>query len=682
MLSFLHPWLWCGLLAVGAPLWLHLRRRQRENVILFGTLRFLEDQPIARQAPLRLRDLLLFLLRLLAVLALVAAFAQPFFARRAGSVATSEVYVLDNTLSRQAEHGLEHDRAFLLRQLRDAGPRHQIAVVELASQPKVVVGFGDSPAVAAAKLNALQPTAERGAMVAALREANFLIQQSLGEHRHITLLTDSQANQWEEDAGSPPFLSRGLVSLAPNAGLDSRPNFFVGDPRLQRIFLGDKAVIDFTAQAGHSGDVTVAALKLTVNGQDILEHAIQLDRKTDQVSLAAQWQTDPSVWLVGALHVSAQPDDLAADDTAYFTLPPVTEGKVALLTRSVYVTTALSTDVARGHWAAQTLRPADLPELAAAPGEPTADVLMIDADYLQANAGRELVDRYRQSGRGVFVMMDRDSPLLDGFLRKAGFRPGLSTAPDPHATLDPIRYFVGNSLVFLPFTTPDFSNLLEVRVLNQVHLRALTAKPLLFSGKGEPLLFDLPAGPGRMLLSTFAFDRSQTDWVMHPSFVPFLDSALQYLRPEPQLSQDLEPGEVWVAQLPPDDRPAAAVLRDLSGRELARTPVDAERHRATFTAPDQPGIYSLTYDADPHVRQMLAVNPSLKESDLRYLNGTPPVLAAWTLSRAQEAPAPAAAALPALAQASQQTVWWWLLTAAALALAVEMAWAAYFRKNA
>jgi hypothetical protein len=198
MLGFLNPWLWLGLIAVGAPIWLHLRRRQRENVVRFSTLRFLDDQPLAKQSPLQLRNILLFLLRLLAVVALIAAFAQPFLAERRTAASSSEVYVLDNTLSRQAEKGLEHDRNFLIQQIRGAGPHTQIAVVELTGEPRVVVGFGDTPAQAEAKLNALRPSAKRGALVAALRAANLLIQQSLGESKHITILTDSQKNQWEE----------------------------------------------------------------------------------------------------------------------------------------------------------------------------------------------------------------------------------------------------------------------------------------------------------------------------------------------------------------------------------------------------------------------------------------------------------------------------------------------------
>ncbi len=162
MLSFLNPWLWLGLLAVGAPIWLHLRRKEREDIIRFSTLRFLEDQPIARQSPLRLKNILLLLLRLLAVAAIVAAFAHPFIGQPRAAFSSSEVYVLDNTLSRQAGQGLEHDRALILRQIHDAGPHDQIAVVELTDEPRVVVGFGDGAALAEAKLNALRPSNKRG----------------------------------------------------------------------------------------------------------------------------------------------------------------------------------------------------------------------------------------------------------------------------------------------------------------------------------------------------------------------------------------------------------------------------------------------------------------------------------------------------------------------------------------
>src|SRR5271154_7042993 len=98
LISFLNPWLWLGIVAVGAPVWLHLRRKDREKIIHFAALRFLDDQPEAKQPPLHLKNLLLFLLRVLALLLLIAAFARPYFLHFGSSATTSTVYVLDNTL--------------------------------------------------------------------------------------------------------------------------------------------------------------------------------------------------------------------------------------------------------------------------------------------------------------------------------------------------------------------------------------------------------------------------------------------------------------------------------------------------------------------------------------------------------------------------------------------------------
>src|ERR1051326_3273374 len=154
--SFLNPWLWLGALAVAAPIWLHLRRKQETNLLRFSAVRFLEDQPQPRQSPLRLRDILLFLLRALALLAIVAAFTWPYL-RSAGSapIKESRVYVLDNTLSHQANDGFSHDRARLADEISRAPANVQISVIELASGPRTLVSFGDDRETAKARVKEL-----------------------------------------------------------------------------------------------------------------------------------------------------------------------------------------------------------------------------------------------------------------------------------------------------------------------------------------------------------------------------------------------------------------------------------------------------------------------------------------------------------------------------------------------
>src|SRR3954451_2779900 len=116
--AFLNPWLWLGALAIAAPIWLHLRRKQETNLVEFSALRFLDDQPEPRQSPRRLRNILLFALRTLALLLLVAAFAWPYLTGAdTAPIKESRVYVLDNTMSHQANDGFGHDRDHILTEI-------------------------------------------------------------------------------------------------------------------------------------------------------------------------------------------------------------------------------------------------------------------------------------------------------------------------------------------------------------------------------------------------------------------------------------------------------------------------------------------------------------------------------------------------------------------------------------
>jgi hypothetical protein len=671
MINFLNPWFLVGLAAVGAPIWLHLRRKDREQVVPFTALRFLDDQPVAKQPPLQLKNILLFLLRVLALVLLVAAFARPYFAAHGVMATSSRVFVIDNTLSRQAENGLERDKAYVLDQLEHASSHEQVGVVVLGGEPRVAANFGDNPAQARENVQALQPTTERGTILSAIRQADFLLKQSIGEKKEIVVLSDFQKNQWTEDANAPPFLAPGMVKLPFLPEKDSRPNFFVAEPRVQRVFVGEAALIQFTALIGRTGNVNQAVVSLSANGREILHRPIALPAGTDKISVITQWESDPSAWLQGTLSVKAQPDDLPQDDTCYFTVPPITEGRVALLSESLYLQTALSGPVAKGHWKVEPLDPTKLAEANIATPDTFADILMVDGDYLQSAQARMLVDRYFLAGRGVFIMVNRLSTLLTGFLEKLGFDPLTRLEPANPAQLAPIRYFSPDSPIFKPFLVPDFCNLLTVRVGEPVHLAARDAKPILFGQDGDALLFDGTKDNGRFLLSTFAFDRSQTNWVIDPSFVPFLDSALQYLRPQAPLNATLEPGEIWLAQIPRDVS-ARTVVLSAGGKEIAHAPVNADHH-ALVRAPEQPGIYPLSYDQDPAVRQMLAVNPSERESELTYFTTAPDILKAWTLQREKKPGPQDAAVVPAsLASAASAGTWWLLVLSGLAALVSEM----------
>ena len=621
-MNFLYPLLLLGSLAVAAPVWLHLRRKPEEDVLHFSALRFLDDEPVPRDSPHHLRDFLMFLLRALAVLLIALAFAWPYWKGAPQlAVSASRVYILDNTLSNQAGDNFLRGRDEILKALGHAGGTTQVAVVELTHQPRTVVNFSDSRAQAADALRALKPSFQRGSFLAAFNQANALLSQSLGQKKEIIVYSDSQANQWSENVNTPPFLKNVEVTLAQPPAVYERPNHARQQPQAARFFVGDRAIINFSVLLRHFGEPKKAVVTLRVNHQEIFHRDVDLASQPGDIRLVGQWESDPSLWIEGEADVEGTPDDLPGDNRTYFALPPMNEGRVALLSQSTYLRAALAPEVMRGHWSERILQPSKLADELKAPLND--DVLVVEAGYLQSKDARDLVYRYVNSGRGVVLLLNRMTPLVRGMLSGLGFdvaaggqdedNPDAPDAAPAPAAGDAqfIRYIALEHPVFEPFAEADLGDLSAVKILRHVRINSKTAQPLIFSDGGDGLLFETTQTKGRLLISAFGFDRSQTDWPVQTTFIPFLDSLLHYARGLKEMQTAFEPGETYVMEIPPGDVLPSEVVVRKDGLPVARAAVDANR-RAQITIPGDPGVYAITYNADPAVRSMIAVNPPAK----------------------------------------------------------------------
>src|SRR3954454_22701556 len=78
-MSFLAPAFFFGLAAVAVPIVIHLIQRERKEVVRFPSLMFLRKIPYQSVQRKRIHNWLLLLLRVAAMLLLVAAFSRPFF---------------------------------------------------------------------------------------------------------------------------------------------------------------------------------------------------------------------------------------------------------------------------------------------------------------------------------------------------------------------------------------------------------------------------------------------------------------------------------------------------------------------------------------------------------------------------------------------------------------------------
>jgi hypothetical protein len=666
--SFLNPWFWLGAMALAGPIWLHLRRRRDKHLVRFSAVQFLADQPPARRSPFRLRDSLLFAMRGLAVLLIVGAFSWPFLRKTPSrSSSRSTVYILDNSLSRQASGAFGRDKERIVNDLNAAGPSARIAVLELKDTPRLVAQFGEEPLSAIEKVRGLKPSFQRGSYLSAFREANSLL-SDIGGMRQIVLLGDNQANQWQENVTTAAFL-RDVQIETPKPQAHQLPNLWLSDGKAQRLLLGETSRVNFTMRLGHLGPAQSARVTLHASGRMVFERTIDLRGQPETLVIHGECDADPGSWLQAESIVEGTPDALEADNHLYYAVPPLEEGTVALLAQSPYLRAALSPEVMRGKWKRNLVDSRQLQ--AEADHAQRSDVLCVESAYLQDPAGRALVQKYLDAGRGVWLILDRLSPVIDGYLRQLGLEPEGVSEPGVN---DPehIEFAISNNSIFQPFQSPDFGDLTQVTVSRYANLRPTAARTLLFSESGRGLFFESARYPKRLYVCAFGMDRTQTSWPIQQTFVPFLDLVLQAARQRVEQRTSFEPGEAAVFEVPPG-LTARTVSIQQDGRELGTSNVFGGVVRLCM--PETPGSYTLTVNQSHEPWQWLSVNPSARESKLVYLD-TPRPIHDWSVTPGTFAKSSDQVVSSDIGFSNilSQHIWWWMVLAGLSALAMETAW--------
>lgn len=669
-LSFLYPLMWLAATTAIVPIVLHLRRRRDSRVVHFSAMQFLEDQPLARRPFISPRDWPLLLLRLLALLLLVAAFALPYFPRMRQPVITdSRVYVLDNTLSHRVDGGFDGARETIVNALSRTDVETQIAVVELTHKADALVSFGEGRDAAMMKLQALEPSYQRGSYLSAFRLANSLLQQSLGARRHIVLLGDSQTNQWDGELGTPPFLVDTEV-LLPEVGSPTRPNAALMDPTIQSVPRGNRTIVQCSTRLFRQGIDTDFEVVFRSNRNETARRQVTIPRDADAITISAEWEIQPTEWVLGEIQIEGNPDSMPEDDRVVFSLAPAREGRLALLAGSAFLRTALSPEVMRGRWNVSVL---DSPDDVSAAGKTTDfNVLCVESNRL--TAARDFVIQALDAGHGVLLFVDRDTAVAEGYLRELGIE---LNPPGPRGKLPGFRYVSMEHPIFRPFRSPDFGSLDDIEIHHHRNLQLTDASPLAFSHTGQPLIWESNRWKGRLLVFAFTMDRDDTSWPMLPTFVPFLDKCFQHLRRQVSIRTHFEPGEtcIWPVDSEEKVNQVSLVAEDaIPPTVVARAEV--EQNQARLSIPGRPGLYAIRYDDRPDIAGVLDVNPPAQESYLSY-TASPEVVATWQCVQTAVEPSSKSerpVAAHSVREVLRQRLWWWLLLAGLTALMLETLW--------
>ena len=305
-MSFLEP---LYLLLVGAaavPLLLHLLRRRINVRVEFPAVRYILRAERENSRKMKLRNLLLMLLRILAILFLALAAARPVGRLvGAGHAPTAIAIVLDNSLSTSTIVDgaplFRRLRAAALETVRRATPSDRVWLVTADGR---VVG-GSSSAVADA-IQRLEPMSGAGDLPGAVGRAVGLVRGAGLPARHVAIATDAQASAWRRSTvaadvdisvyvpqGAPPQNHAVVVA-------EARPTRWTPRGSVVARTLGADSATYRIAIGGSGNEARTLARGTAVGDDEIVVRAAPAERG----------------WVSGS--VELEPDELRGDDVRHF----------------------------------------------------------------------------------------------------------------------------------------------------------------------------------------------------------------------------------------------------------------------------------------------------------------------------------------------------------------------------
>lgn len=570
-MTFLHPWFLWGLAALAVPVALHLMNRQLAIPVRFPSLRFLRSAHLPREGRRRLQDLLLLLLRLLALAAGVLAFSKPQLPREAGAAAASRqaevILVADLSASMQGWEAMPRLRAAAETCLRDR-PAAEVGLVTFDNQVRLRLAPGTERAVIQQALREAQPGYCAGEPGRALRAALGLFRP--GFQHTLIVLSDFQLSDWQAPdlPAMPPGVAIELVNVNPGRG-------------------GNCGITAARVTPLPGGAVRLAA---TVRnwGQGAVTQTLEVKAGTGTQSKPLSLpplQTREAVFVIKdagtqQAELLLQADPYPADNRAVVWLgrPPArkllavvpAEAEPQRQAELLFLRKALETgtDGQPPEYELDSVTPEVLASLKL---RDIPVLFLLGAAGYFRDAEWQACRKYVEAG-GVIISTPGATAAQQFFglkqqgLLNADFA-GLAAADGRRESPFAVGQINPDSPIGALMADATNKDLLIFPIYKYARLKVpgLAKVLLAANGSGDPLLLEQPLGQGRVLVFAFSFDLAWSEFPMTTAFVPVLREQLRQVAPPRHGAQRLECGQ----PVPGAPVPGAAVAAVVTAAPVA-----------------------------------------------------------------------------------------------------------------
>lgn len=628
-MTFFQPFFLYFLPLAALPTLIHFFAHKHREIIPFSTLRFLKMLESTRLKHIKIQQWLLLLLRTLALLFLILAFAKPaiqshisHFDAKAPSVVA---IIIDLSLSTtmKTPDGIVADQLRTLAQeiLAQCALHDDVYLLPTGSTSNSAADQNAiSPPAAHNELDHLAPGYGRGNLSQAIQTAIALLEQSSRINKELYVVTDLQLSEWAEtDSIDIPRSIRAAI-LAPD--VQSGENLGIVSLHLNNQILEQGKEIDITAEI--------------VNFSDRLQQerfaALYLqDERAGQFQLTLEPHTGQLMTFRTVLSMSGEQagvarldeDALLGDNTRYLTFSVPDRIRILIIESGIsgidYLSIALASAPSSDIGFELTRQ---TPTEALGSDWSDFDVVIFNQTQVLTQGHVDRMRSHLQKGKGVVIIPGKMFDV-DRFRQVAaepmqmpyyGATTGTPGQTDTYLAFQHTDY---NHPIFEGVLTTNDASVTTPRVFFNYQLHSTEKSDAIITlSNRQPYLIDSSVGSGRILMFAGALDLEWTDFPLKGLFAPLLHRIIRYLV-SPSFTPSVQIGEPAVLTTQHSAERFEVIDPNQQSYRL-RVNIQGQRYSGIFQHTVIPGIYTMTLDGIPI--QQFAVNIDPAESDLALIS--------------------------------------------------------------
>ena len=667
-MSFLTPLFFLGVAALAAPILVHLVRRTRARKVQFPALVFVRQVPQRTIRRRTLQNVLLMLLRCLAILLIVIAFTRPFFSggssAKENTAAGATVVLIDNSLSMRRDPLFAEALKRAEAAVDDARNDEQLAVVSFDKRYAVVNRFTSDKNRLRTAIRSVSAGWDGTDYEQALRGAESLLGEiETSGPKKIVMISDFQAPGWNQNTATFKLANSTQLTTIDVASNEPAPNIAITNVEARGVVFGQKYLDNLAVHISNFGDTPRDRIQVDfqINEQTVEKRDISLNSRDTKVIEFTGFNLNEGA---NRCTIDVVSGDFAPDNRFYFTLRRETPSKALIAesasrgrSDSLHLQSALTTnDDLPFTFTLKTtgaIDPSGIPEYSLVvlndPGPISGGLADALTKFVEAG-GQLIVSTGPRTTADNLNALQRIMPasLREAVQTKAGESVAITNVKFDHPIFEVFQ---------------ESGRLAAAHVIGYFRSEPTTTATVLARFEdGSPALVESRSGKGRVLLFTSSLGPSWNDLPLTPLYLPFIHQMVRYAGAREEnswygLGQTFTVRKAANGQLPPVDTPAGARLAE------GRNTPDGD----LLVTARELGFYRLRYDGEP---SFAAVDTDGAEGDFTKVNFGEFVAGVTGGSGTGEG-GNANSRLSGEEVEGRQRVWWSLLLLALLLLLAE-----------